>query len=385
VHRSELEGGDDFCKGATHFVKRADVGAFAYAAGTKVEAGMSAKAFGQGTNGDTKSDEVRTKKDGDQAACKASKLADGAAPEGCGAGIRVSLAPIKDAGPSKDESVSKAGVSDGLGCPKGFVYADGACTANAGAKAFLCNEGDDAECAKQCAAGSDPSCDRYARTLLYRDDEMKDEAKTMAAIKTIGTRFEAACAADQPAACTALGVQLFMEIMGKHEFGDKPKVKRAFDFMASACRAGDYVGCSFLRFTAGDPDMQKETGIDGETLFEGAITKGCASGNAAPCGFMAFEHAAGKGKLPRDPKKALELADKACLGSFTEACQFHAALLSDEARCEKIWSGTSDKLSHVYDPHDLCEVTSAIPDNANTAKQSLQRACSLGAKSACGG
>lgn len=385
VHRGDLEGGEDFCKGATHFVKRADIGAFAYAAGTKVQAGMSVKALNQGTSGDTKSDELYTKKDGDAETCKSSKLADGKAPEGCGAGIRVSLAPIKDGAPSKDESVSKKGMSDGLGCPKGFVFVDGACTDQPGNKPFLCKEGDETECEKQCTAGSDPSCDRYARVLLYRDEEGKEEAKVMAAIKAHGTRFEAACAADQPAACTALGVQLFMDIMGKGEMSDKPKVKKAFEFMASACRAGDYVGCSFLRFTAADPDMGKETGIDGEKLLADAITRGCAAGNAAPCGFMAFEHAAGKGKLARDPKKALELAEKACLGSFTESCQFHSALLGDEARCQKLWATTNDKLSHVYDASDLCAATKDIPHDAATAKKSLERACALGAKGACGG
>lgn len=382
LHRDELEGGE-FCKGATHFVKRADIGAFAFATGTKVQAGMSAKALGQGTSGETKSDEVRTKKDGDAAACKASKTSDAKAPEGCAAGIRVSLAPIKDGKPSKDESVSKKGMSDGLGCPKGFVFVEGGCTASPGSKAYLCNEGDEAECAKQCAAGSDPSCDRYARVLLYRDEEGKEQEKVMGAIKAQFARFEASCAADQPAACTALGVQLFMEIMGKGEMSDKPKVRRAFEFMASACRAGDYVGCSFLRFTASDPDMVKETGIDGEKLLAEAITKGCAAGNAAPCGFMAFEHAAGKGRLPRDPKKALELAEKACVGSFTEACVFHSALLGDEARCTKLWSVTSDKLTHVYDPADLCSATKEIPHDPSSAKKSLDRACALGAKGAC--
>jgi len=385
VHRGDLEGGDDFCKGATHFVKRADVGAFAYASGTKVQAGMSAKALGQGTSGDTKSDEVQTKKDGDQAACKSGKLADGKAPEGCAAGIRVSLAPIKEGGTSKDESVSKKGVSDGLGCPKGFAYVDGACTDKPGDKAVLCADGDEKDCEKQCAAGSDPSCDRYARVLLYRDEEGKQDAKVMGAIKANATRFEAACAADQPAACTALGVQILMEMMTKGDLSNKAQAKRAWDFMANGCRAGDYVACSFLRFTAADPDMQKETGIDGEKLFADAITRGCAAGNATPCGFMAFEHAAGKGKLAHDPKKALELADKACLGAFTEACQFHAALLGDAPRCEKIWSGTSEKLAHVYDAKDLCSATSDIPHDAARAKKSLEQACSLGAKSACGG
>jgi hypothetical protein len=378
VHRNELEGGDDFCKGATHFVKRADLGAFAFAAGTKVVVGASAKAFGQGGETGSDSKELRTKKDGDQAACKGSKLADGNAPEGCGAGIRVSLAPIKEGGPSKDESVSKKGMSDGLGCPAGFVFVQGACAKDAGGKAYLCAENDEDDCKKQCAAGSDPSCDRYARVLLYRDDEMKDLPSVVAKINAVSPRFEASCAADQPTPCTALALVTFSDVLATGKSPDKVKGLRAFQYMQSACSAGDFVGCAFLRGMADEPDMQTELGVDGKKFFADAITRGCAAGNAVPCGFAAFERA------KKDPKGALDLADKACLGSFTDGCLFHAGALTDEATCEKTWSAADPRLHKIYDGSTICEAAGTVSKDAAKAKTLRARACALGAKDACG-
>lgn len=383
VHRNELEGGDDFCKGATHFVKRADLGAFAFAAGTKVVVGASAKAFGQGGETGSDSKELRTKKDGDAAACKASKLADGTAPEGCGAGIRVSLAPIKEGGPSKDESVSKKGISDGLGCPAGFLFVDGACAKDAGGKAYLCAEGDEAECQKQCAAGSDPSCDRYARVLLYREDEGKEAAAVAAKLKGVSARLEAACAADQAATCTALAFVAFSDLLLTGKPPEKKQAQKAFGYMQSACSAGDFVGCAFLRGMAEEPEMQAEVGVDGKKLFADAVTKGCAAGNAVPCGFAAFERANG-GVLPKDPKVAFELADKACLGSFAEGCLFHTGMLSDAAACESAWHAADGRLQKIYDASSICSATTAIGDDAARAKASRARACALGAKDACG-
>lgn len=381
VTRADLEGGDDYCKGATHFVKRADIGAFAYATGTSVKAGMSAKAFTQGASVETESKEVRTKKDGDQDACKASKLADSKAPEGCGAGIRVALTPIKNA-PGKDESVSKKGLPDGLGCPTGFSYVDGACTSSPGNKATLCSEGDEPGCQKQCAAGSRASCDRYARVLLYRDDEGKELTAVLGKISAAKARFEEACLADQPATCTALGLSAFAPLLASGDTSDKAGLKRGFDYFASGCRAGDFVACSFLRAMAGEPALS-EIGIKGDRLLKDTISRGCTGGSAVPCGFESFEHAMGQGSFKQDGARALELAEKACLGSFAEGCLVHAGLLGSKTSCEKAWKAADDRLQHIYPADQLCAIADQVADNAAAAKTSLARACSLGAKAAC--
>lgn len=387
LHANELEGGD-FCKGATHFVKRSDVGAFAYATGTRVAAGMSAKVLGQGASGSSENKEVRTKRDGDPSTCKGSKLADAKAPEGCGASIRVSLAPIKSSGVSKDENLSKKGLSDGLGCPAGFVYADGACVKDAGkAKAFLCKDGDEQGCLKQCIAGSDPSCDRYARGLIYSDsmDDKQKFSRVMEAFTTHRKRLDEACKADQPNTCSALALLAFAPILAGGEF-DKKEASKGFDYMARGCVAGDFTACSFLRFIGTDPEMEKETGVDGTKLLVDTIERGCRAGNAVPCGFVGVEAATGE-HLRRDPKRAVELLERACTGSFAEACQIQAALLGDHARCEAIFHGVNEKMSRLYNAEKICDeaVLGAIPDDAKKASATLKRACDLGAQEACKG
>jgi TPR repeat protein len=310
------------------------------------------------------------------------KLADRQAPEGCGAGIRVALAPIKD-GSSKDESVSKKGLSDGLGCPKGFFYVDGACTSTAAGKATLCSEGDEPGCQKQCSDGSRASCDRYARVLLYRDDEGKELDAVLGKINAVKARFEEACASDQPATCTALGVAAFSPLLKSGDASDKPKLKRGVEYMAAGCRAGDFVACSFVRMMAGERGMGTEVGVNGEKLLKDTLSKGCAGGGAVPCGFQAFEHATGQVSIKQDASRALEFSEQACLGSFAEGCLLHAGLLASKERCEQAWQGADSRLQHIYRADEICALADQVPDDAAKAKKSLARACELGAKTAC--
>lgn len=384
LHRGELEGGD-FCKGATHFVKRSDVGAFAYATGTRVSAGMSVKVLGQGAAGSSENKEVRTKRDGDPGTCKASKLADTKAPEGCGASIRVSLAPIQEGGTSKAENLSKKGLGDGLGCPAGFVFAGGACVQDASkARAFLCKEGEEKQCREQCAAGSDASCDRFARSLVYGGEDNEEKfARVMGAIKENQARLDASCKADQPNTCAALGLLAFSPMLAGGPV-DKQLVGKGFDYMGRGCVAGDFTSCLFLRFAGADKEIPKEAGIDGQKLLVTSIERGCRGGGAVPCGFVGFESATGD-NLGRDPRRAVELTERACQGSFAEACQIHAALLGDAARCEAILQAVNPKVSQLYTASSLCDaaVLGAIPDDARKASASLKRACDLGVQEAC--
>ena len=299
----------------------------------------------------------------------------------------MSLAPIKAAGLSKAENLSKKGMSDGLGCPAGFVYADGACVKDASkAKAILCKEGDEKECQKQCAAGSDPSCDRFARALIY-GQEMDDEAKFKHVMSSIGSnrpRLEAACKADQANACAAIGLFIFSPMLAGGDF-DKSVFGKGFDYMARGCVAGDFTSCLFMRFVGMDAESAREAaGIDSKKILVETIERGCRAGNAIPCGFLGFESASGE-NVPQNAKKALELTERACQGSFAEACQVHAALLGDHGRCEAILQGVNPKLTHEYTPQALCNdtVLGAIPDDAKKAAASLKRACGLGVQEAC--
>ncbi len=371
VHRSDLAG-DDFCKGATHFVKRVDLGAFAMATGANVTAGFSAKAFAQGAAGGSSSKDIRTKADGEPGACKASTTADAKAPEGCAAPIRVSLAPIKDEAVSKSESLSKKGNSDGIGCPEPFQFVDGACVSQVPkGKGALCKDGDEAGCLAECKKGSDESCNRYARHLLYKGGEEKNDKEVLSKIGAVKKELDAACKADMSTACTAIGAEIFMHALQKNDKDpDVKQINLAMDYIELGCIAGEFEACGLLQM-ASDPEFTEKLGKNYGVVYTKAINKGCTAGNAAPCGLLAFESAKAK-----NATKAAELADKACLGSVAEACLLHAALYSDAKTCAKLL-GAGDKTSQMFDAKALC-ATSAGSD-AKLAKASADRACALGA------
>lgn len=89
---------DGACDGATHVVTALTVGAFSFLAGSSKELGASATVmgFGAGAERSTKSESLS--RDGDVAACSASKRGDGTPPDRCGALLRLELAPLLAAG-----------------------------------------------------------------------------------------------------------------------------------------------------------------------------------------------------------------------------------------------------------------------------------------------
>ncbi len=95
IDRGALEG---FCNKATHYVTAAQVGAFAFKSGarTKAAAGATMGIAGGGARTDAMSEVLS--RDGDEAACNAAKRGDKTPPEGCGALLRVELAPIAPGG-----------------------------------------------------------------------------------------------------------------------------------------------------------------------------------------------------------------------------------------------------------------------------------------------
>lgn len=86
------------CDGATHVVAALTVGAFRFEAGAKHAAGASAKVMGAGAGAETSRSEGTLSQDGTPSACESSKRGDGAPPEGCGALLRIELAPVLAAG-----------------------------------------------------------------------------------------------------------------------------------------------------------------------------------------------------------------------------------------------------------------------------------------------
>ncbi len=146
---SQLEGN---CANATHFVRRATLGAFAMDVGTKAHAAEIASLFGFEQKGDSKFQKRLYNKDGDLDACKKSASGAEAAPEQCGALLRLELSAVKkgdEAESTTHEGPEKQTVSDA--CPKGMHRVNDKCTV----KGASC-EG--ASCDAQCDAGSAEAC-----------------------------------------------------------------------------------------------------------------------------------------------------------------------------------------------------------------------------------
>ncbi len=390
VHRGELEG-DDFCKGATHFIKRVDIGAWTMVAGKDVTAGLAAKVMSQGIDANSSSKELRSKKDGDPKSCAGATREDDSPPGGCGALIRVTMAPIKTGnGPGKSDNVAARGVSDDAGCPTGFAYTDaGVCIKDVSkAKAILCKRGDRADCRKQCINGSNKSCNRYANILQYENQEgSKEQIMALAQeVKPALPRLEAACMADEPAPCSVVALAEALAAETSEDDATKTAAyKKVVTLMGHGCVGGDARACGFFRqVIVADKSMDEKLGIHGRTLFTKLLKRGCDGGGAVPCGELAFDKVLG-GEVARNPAEAMKLANNACLGNYARACVLRSALLRDKAGCEAMLDKFDDKARRSYTLSNVCveENLSAIDDNAKEAAQLQARACSLGVTGAC--
>ena len=91
----QLEGA---CEGATHVVTALTVGAFSFLAGASSERGAAVSVMSFGAGVSKKSENESLSRDGEVAACAASKRGDAAPPDRCGALLRLELAPLLAAG-----------------------------------------------------------------------------------------------------------------------------------------------------------------------------------------------------------------------------------------------------------------------------------------------
>ena len=91
VAPTELEGR---CQRATHVVTGLTAGAFAFFAGAEGEVGAGVSVMGAGAGARSGAKRELLNRDGDEQACSAASGSDEAPPEGCGALLRVEVAPL---------------------------------------------------------------------------------------------------------------------------------------------------------------------------------------------------------------------------------------------------------------------------------------------------
>jgi hypothetical protein len=97
VRRDELEGD---CERATHAVLGLSAGAFEFSAQAGAEVKAGGKALGVAAGGASSASKELLNRDGYRSACERSTLSDAEPPDGCGALLRVEVAPIAQVNPA---------------------------------------------------------------------------------------------------------------------------------------------------------------------------------------------------------------------------------------------------------------------------------------------
>ena len=383
----------EYCEGATHFVRRADIGAFAMSTGSNVQAGAALQVFGQGVSGGSSSTENKSNKDGDPKSCKGADRKSEDAPSGCGALIRVTLMPIAD----EDVKVAKKAarkVEDDIGCPEGFVFAEDKCIKKAEVakvKHFVCDEGNESQCTEQCKKGSNGSCDRLAAVFAAELEESEADFPDISKIAPMEKRFIEACEDDFGNACFMAAASVMIKAMKdmQEQVGDAesvedipaPLVQRMRDglvYFEEACVAGHKKACDklkeqylkdgveddpFAKMLFGDKDLKKEYGK--------LLTRGCHGGSAGACKELFDLSVDGKlGDIA--PADYVSAGENACIGGFAEACLTAALLLQpDEDTCKKTFAGLP-AMAEACNPD-----VSMFPSSTDRAAYLIKRGCAL--------
>lgn len=401
VLRSELAGR---CDGATHFVRRATLGAFAMSTGTKGEAKAALTVFQAAAGGSSVSAHDVKNTDGSIDACRKGTPEDRSPLPGCASPLRIELLPIDG---SVETSPAGLGVLevDSPACAAGLVLVDGRCTRRADAGAsYQCTAGNKVECTEQCRLGHAGSCANLGAIL-------SPDASALG-------YFKKACDADNATGCFNLALSY------EKGLGIAPDVALAAQLHARACDLGSGPACGNLgalrRAGLGGP-MDKaaaarlyERGCDlgaarpcvalggmfarGEEVAKDAakaeayLLRGCDGGDGDGCDRLGAMLAGGEG-VPRNERRALELFDRACSIGSGSGCSNAGALLqsdkhglaADKPRAKRYF----DKACGLGDASGCAWVGimmvagDGVPRDEEGGVQYLSKGCRMGDAQAC--
>lgn len=335
------------CAGATHFVKKAYLGAFSLATTSSGKASLAADLFGKvGTEGKSELERNAASTDGSLDACKGADPTADKPPAECNVPVRAILIPVTGTAPApKKKAATEDGEKAKLDgpalegdrdpCPTGFKLSDGACRKVAAT--HLCAPEDQAECAAECNKGDVGSCFNLG-VIKY---VAQDNAGAKAA-------FGKACAAGHVDACGGAARASYPETATRSTLA---ATKAALELSKKACLDGSPIGCwdaySYLHDTAvasfesmidygqamkfavracqlGEADGCVEAGTDliepppGAPFTKDAVAglaflqSGCDAGAPHSCKVMAEYLFKGSSGVKADAERAMKLDRFAC-------------------------------------------------------------------------
>lgn len=256
VDKSMLSGR---CKGATHFVYEAEVGAFAVATTSKGEASAFGEVFGQGSaSGATASGKSAVTSDGSLKACGSASKKDTEAVSNCEAIVRISLLPIEASGGG---GAAKAGVPDLRKCPDGYVWGDEECVPKATATTFLCSKDDFGQCFEQCERGHMGSCGRLGLMNIRAEEDVRSTGEGFnskvfekTAAKVLPNLAKACLEHGEANACMGAKNASFYAAFEQYDAKDRKepsseeeaRARREFTYLEAGCRGGEGFACTSL-------------------------------------------------------------------------------------------------------------------------------------------
>jgi uncharacterized protein len=296
----------DGCKGATHFVATASIGAFVMRSTTDAKVGAAAEVFGQGASAQSSSSSSLNQSSGKRPVCQKATSQDQAPLNECDFPLKLRLVAIGEPGGAAAPAARAHGGTTTTrmqaACAAGTVRSNGVCVSEKTATNKVCNASQPSECEGECKKGNGPSCAIAGLAYEKGKGVTEDVAKAM-------QLYEAGCMKKDQDSCTGMGF-----LFSKGE-GVPKDPRRAETIFREGCEKGNARACSGLGHQfrlAGDMNPAVD-------LFERA----CKLGYGRAC----FYAAAIIFKSGKDPKRAFWNYANACTGNDMRGCLAESVLL----------------------------------------------------------
>jgi TPR repeat protein len=390
------------CEGATHFVRGAHVGAFAVQSGSAGKMRAVAQLFSAGGEASSSNRQVRRIIDGQPAQCDGASSTDLAAPERCGALIRVQLAAL--ATESSDEASKEtqpteaaARRDDDMACPRAFVAVGGKCVPTNTQSVTHCEPGNVSRClflgkrymeagttqqyanaaaafTTGCNGGVADACRLLGR--LYADGHGVPKSN-----ETAVALYAKACNGDVADACSSLGY------MYDHGQGVPKDIALATQFHRRACDKGSSLGCYNLGAI-----LEWETRPKKNPRAAPLFQRACSDGEPIACYHLGLWYVSNEAPV-KNPALAVQYQLRACDGEHGEACttvgfayEDGVGVPKDEARARAYYSKGCQRNSSVACFNmAVFEQTGRIGGTPNVSNAAIfyEKACDLDTAEGC--
>lgn len=242
---AELTGS---CKGASHVITGAKMGAFAMGTSSMAELRTAVEVFGAGASAGSKSSKLAKTRDGSVEACNAAESGAYEPPKNCEAVLAVELTKLQA----------------GLGAPAevdmffGLTYADDGCLDSFQSCEQSCNDGEGKGCRQTGISliegqGVDKNIPRGIQ-LLHKACELGDTrgCAAMAGMMNAESRNKEAIDYAKKACDIGQDRDGCFELGLAHEYSDPPNMDAANKAYAKACSAGSNFACEKVGFGGSD-------------------------------------------------------------------------------------------------------------------------------------